>query len=352
MLWTSSTPVARLRRVVPTIALGTALVVGATGCLGLGKDSTAQPPVSEAYEDTDTTDAPAVTRVTTTTTLPESTTTSTSSTTTTSTTTTTTTTLPATTTTEVAPLETPLRAIGTRSGKETKRVQKRLLELGFWLRTANGRYDTTTRQAVLAFQKYHGIKRTSAVNAATAELMSTVTERVHAKTTKGNIIEVDKDRQVLMVVKGGETLFALNTSTGNGQYFLESNQKTDGKYEAGRAITPSGKFKIHTQRSKGWWDGDLGRIYRPKYFNGGRAIHGMYRVPAYPASHGCVRVSLQAMDMLWEIDWIKWGLRVWVYGDDVKARNKPIPIPPSTTTPKSTTTVKPTTTTTTTTTVV
>ena len=53
------------------------------------------------------------------------------------------------------------------------------------------------------------------------------------------------------------------------------------------------------------------------------------------------------MDMLWTLDWVKWGLRVWVYGDDVKARNKPIPIPPSTTTKHTTTTtVKPSSTTT------
>lgn len=349
MLWTASAR-ARLRSTLPPVALAAGLVLSTTACLGFGKDSTSAPPVSEVYEDSDTTDAPVVTRATTTTTLApettESTTTSTS-------TTTTTTTLPPTTTTEVPPLEKPLIALGTRSGNETKRLQARLLELGFWLKKDSGRYELTTRQAVMAFQKYNGLKRTGKVDATTAKLLSETTERVHAQTTKGNIIEVDKDRQVLFVVKGGETLFVLNTSTGNGQYFLETNQKTDGKYEAGRAITPSGKFKIHSQRSEGWWKGDLGRIYRPKYFNGGRAIHGMTNVPGRPASHGCVRVSLPAMDMLWTLDWVKWGLKVWVYGEDVPARNKPIPIPPSTTTtttrPGSSTTTSTTTTTTTTT---
>ena len=123
------------------------------------------------------------------------------------------------------PLSTPLRAVGRASGKETKRVQERLLELGFWLRKASGRYEVTTLQAVMAFQKYHGLKRTGRVDANTAALLSEVTEKAQARTTTGNIVEVDKDRQVLFVVKNGVTLFALNTSTGNGQYYLETNQK-------------------------------------------------------------------------------------------------------------------------------
>ncbi len=31
----------------------------------------------------------------------------------------------------------------------------------------------------------------------------------------------------------------------------------------------------------------------------GIAVHGYGSVPAYPASHGCARVSLPAMDMIW-----------------------------------------------------
>jgi len=36
-------------------------------------------------------------------------------------------------------------------------------------------------------------------------------------------------------------------------------------------------------------------------------------VPAYPASHGCVRVSLSAMDMLWRSGRVPVGRRVTVY---------------------------------------
>ena len=33
-------------------------------------------------------------------------------------------------------------------------------------------------------------------------------------------------------------------------------------------------------------------MYRPNYFYGGYAVHGMTSVPAYPASHGCVRMMV------------------------------------------------------------
>jgi hypothetical protein len=250
----------------------------------------------------------------------------------------------------VSVLDRALRAVGRRSGKETVRIQERLLELGFWVAKASGRYDLTTQQAVMAFQKYNNLKRSGRVDTTTAKALTEATTKAQAKSTSGNIVEVDKDRQVIFFVKDGVTEFVLNSSTGNGQYFLELNQKVDGKYETGRSVTPSGKFKISRQRADGWWEGDLGKIYRPKYFNGGRAIHGSRSIPAKPASHGCVRVSIPAMDMLWTLDWVGRGLRVWVYGEDVEARNKPIPIPPSTTAPPSTSSTTTTSTTTTTTT--
>jgi lipoprotein-anchoring transpeptidase ErfK/SrfK len=81
------------------------------------------------------------------------------------------------------------------------------------------------------------------------------------------------------------------------------------------AITPVGTFRINRERPDGWWVGDLGQIYRPKYFIGGVAIHGSLSVPAHPASHGCVRVSVAAMDMIWEQEILPRGTTVVVYGE-------------------------------------
>jgi hypothetical protein len=52
-------------------------------------------------------------------------------------------------------------------------------------------------------------------------------------------------------------------------------------------------------------------MYRPNYFHGGYALHGMTSVPAYPASHGCVRMTVPAMDRMWSSLWI--GMPVAIY---------------------------------------
>ncbi|HWS33270.1 MAG TPA: L,D-transpeptidase [Actinoplanes sp.] len=63
----------------------------------------------------------------------------------------------------------------------------------------------------------------------------------------------------------------------------------------------------------GWRDAPLGLLWRPKYFNGGIAVHGAPSVPPYPASHGCARVSIAAMTWLWKNDALPLKTTVWVY---------------------------------------
>ena len=48
--------------------------------------------------------------------------------------------------------------------------------------------------------------------------------------------------------------------------------------------------------ASGWETGPLGDLYNPLYFNGGIAFHGAYSVPGYPASHGCVRIPMNAAE--------------------------------------------------------
>ena len=57
----------------------------------------------------------------------------------------------------------------------------------------------------------------------------------------------------------------------------------------------------------------MGALWRPRYFNGGIAIHGYTSVPGYPASHGCTRVSNAGMDYVWSAGLAPTGRRVWVY---------------------------------------
>ena len=211
------------------------------------------------------------------------------------------------------PLDVPLVAVGTQDGEETERIQQRLLDLGFWLQSVNGDYGVTTSQAVMAFQKYMGLPATAEVDEATASLLTVADMRANGTATGGTLIEVDKDRQLLFVIRDGMTTWTINVSTGSGIPFRERDKTEWGKWIHGDAQTPDGIFLVDREREKGWHGGDLGDIYRPKFFNGGIALHGSYEIPNYPASHGCVRMSTAAMDMIWKDDIAPIGMTVWVH---------------------------------------
>jgi len=213
----------------------------------------------------------------------------------------------------VAALATPLFPVGDSNNDETARVQQRLLELGFWLDGATGRYDITTYQAVMAFQKYVGLETSGEVDADTATSLSAMTLRAYGHADAGTLIEIDKTRQLIFFYVDGKVEWVFNTSTGNGESYIEEDQNSPGTLVEGVSLTPDGLHKVNRERPVGWWDGDLGQIYRPKYFVGGIAIHGSNSVPNYPASHGCVRVTVQAMDFIWEAGLMPLTLPVWVH---------------------------------------
>jgi lipoprotein-anchoring transpeptidase ErfK/SrfK len=215
---------------------------------------------------------------------------------------------------ELAPPATQtVTAVGKANGDQTRALQQRLLELGFWLSGVDGEFGTTTRQAVMAFQKYSLLPPTGAVDQATADAINATPYRGRGITTEGDLIEINKTSQLLFIIRGGRTQWVLNTSTGNGLPYTEEDMNSPGEMVTGVSLTPDGEWKVNRERPEGWWEGDLGKIYRPKYFRGGVAVHGSGSVPEYPASHGCVRVSVPAMDFIWAADYMPMGTKVWVY---------------------------------------
>ncbi len=273
--------------------------------------ATAAPATTTPTTSTPTTAAITTTEAPTTTLAPETTTTLAAE---------TTTTLPPETTTTLAPNEelvgafpTPIPAVGRRSGAETQVVQLRLLQLGFWLSGADGEFGLTTRQAVMAFQKYIGLPATSEVDEATAAYLTNLAIRGHGRSDAGTLVEIDKARQLLFVVVDGKTQWIYNTSTATGETYEEEDKNTPGEIIKGVSITPDGLWKVNRERPDGWWPGDLGEIYRPKYFRGGVAVHGSNSIPNYPASHGCVRLSVPAMNFIWDWNLMPMGITVWVH---------------------------------------
>jgi lipoprotein-anchoring transpeptidase ErfK/SrfK len=179
-------------------------------------------------------------------------------------------------------------------------LQGRLRSLGYWVGSGN---SSLMQQAVMAFQKVEGLKPDGiagrAVQAALAGAQRPTTS------VSGDLIEVDKARQVLFVIRSGVVQWTINTSTGSGKpYWQEGHTYT--------ATTPAGRFTVE-RAVNGNDKGPLGVLYRPRYFNEGIAVHGYSSVPSYPASHGCVRVSNAAMDWIWANNIMAIGSAVWVH---------------------------------------
>ncbi|HZM41607.1 MAG TPA: L,D-transpeptidase family protein [Acidimicrobiales bacterium] len=282
----------RIALITGVVVVVLAAGVGVSLAMTSGGDGdSASPPSSTTTERPTTTAAP-----TTTTTAPPTTTTTAPP--------ETTTTLPPTTTTTVPPDP---AADGTlelgEGGDAVMALQQRLRDLGYWLGEPDGSYGQLTRQAVMAFQKYEGLGRDGVAGPATQERLAGAS-RPTAR--GGGGLEIDLDRQVLLVVDGGQVRWALNTSTGNGEAYASPSGGT------GIATTPTGQFSVEREID-GLREAPLGTLYRPKYFRGGIAIHGSGSIPAHPASHGCARVTNSAMDMLWSSGAAALGTPVLVY---------------------------------------
>lgn len=183
-------------------------------------------------------------------------------------------------------------------------LQQRLEALGYWVGTADGTYGSLTTQAVMAFEKEHGLPRDGVSDDRVRELLATA-GRPSARSEYGHVIEFDKARQILKIVHNGTVQWAFNSSSGTEEYYYHEGERR-------LATTPTGRFEIFRQID-GMRDAPLGKLWRPKYFNGGIALHGSTSVPAYPASHGCVRVTYPAIDFIWAQDLAPVGTPVWVY---------------------------------------
>ena len=168
---------------------------------------------------------------------------------------------------------------------QIKDAEQRLAELGYWTGPIDGRLDDGTRAALIAFQKWEGRELTGKLTVAELDAIRNATGP-KARDTGYEHVEVDVDRQVLMLVKDDDRVRVLPVSTGSGKEFLNDGQMSV-------AYTPRGRFVVY-DKTYGWEDGQLGSVYYANYISGGVAIHGYLSVPNQPASHGCIRIPMFA----------------------------------------------------------
>ena len=185
-------------------------------------------------------------------------------------------------------------------------LQRRLKDLGYFITSVDGAYGGETQQAIFALQKAGGLYRDGVVGDATQKAADDGVVP-QPQTSSGKVLEIDIDRQLVLAVEKGSVVKVINASSGNGAtYDAMGNTYT--------AYTPRGSFAVYREVNGMHSSSlELGDMWRPKFFTGGIAVHGSSSVPAFPASHGCVRVSNSAMDWIWDTWGAPSGTPVVVY---------------------------------------
>jgi putative cell wall-binding protein len=176
-------------------------------------------------------------------------------------------------------------------GAEVLWLEQKLTELTYRPGPIDGVFDKKTYQAVIAFQKWEGLSRDGSVGPKVWERLISASTPTPTKNGSGTWIEVNKAKQVLLLVEDGTVTRTLAVSTGSADVGI---------------VTPSRTYTVYAKSPK--WDGPR---YKPLYLRGVLAIHGYPSVPAYPASHGCVRVPLWDQDELFPL--VPVGTQVYVY---------------------------------------
>ncbi len=183
----------------------------------------------------------------------------------------------------------PSAAPGTRS-PFVSLIQQQLAAVGYAV-PSSGVYDAATERAVLAFRKVNGMARVTTLDRTVVDRLVRGDGGFHIRfPSHGRHVEANLGWQVLALIENGEVVRAYTTSSG-----------------APSTPTVLGSFHFYSKtigtNAKGMVDSN--------YFIRGYAIHGYVDVPAYNASHGCLRVPIPDARAIY--DWVRIGDGIDVY---------------------------------------
>ena len=184
---------------------------------------------------------------------------------------------------------TPYAASGSR-GAAVRILQSKLAAMKYVV-PRTGVYDSGTANAVMAWRKVAGMSRTyTATSDVFSGLLAGRGQFKVRHPQDGHHVEARINSQVLALIDGGKVQRIYHTSSG-----------------APATPTVRGKFRVYLKtpgiNAKG--------MVHSSYFIRGYAIHGYYDVPAFNASHGCLRVPIPDA---WHIyQWVHMGDEVIVY---------------------------------------
>ena len=173
-------------------------------------------------------------------------------------------------------------------------IQLQLWRLGYLDRASvTGSVDYLTEQALLAFQGWNDLSRTGTVTGETQLTLFRASPPRPTTHRSGRRVEIHRDRGVLLMIDGNEVRRAVHTSTGAG------------------GITPTGSFRVYRKETMSWSVPFSTWMPYASYFIGGIAMHEYSYVPAYPASHGCVRLPAGEANRVYAF--AEYGMPVYVY---------------------------------------
>jgi hypothetical protein len=168
-------------------------------------------------------------------------------------------------------------------GRDVRSIQTNLMHKHFLQpRFVSGSYGQRTYFAVMAFQKWRRLPRDGVAGPSTQRWLRKSGVPHPMSHGDANRVEIWRARQLAVIILGGKVRRVFAVSSGMPGH-----------------TTPLGRYRIFSKVVDEWSRQYHAPMPYASYFTGGIALHQSADVPAYPASHGCIRVPAVWIGDIW-----------------------------------------------------